>query len=83
MSVVHCLWVSKLRYGLQLCTKVRLAESDPTPVLLKSLQVTQNRLLRALNNSRIKDRISVKSMLDKFGLLSVNQLAAKIKLVEV
>ena len=43
----------------------------------------QNRLLRALNTSRIKDRISVKSMLEKFGLLSVNQLAAKIKLVEV
>ena len=33
--------------------------------------------------SRIKDKISVKSMLDKFDLLSVNQLAAQIKLQEV
>ena len=50
---------------------------------MTSLQLTQNRLLRALNNSRVKDKISIKSMLDKFSLLSVNQLAAKIKLVEV
>ena len=36
-----------------------------------------------LNGSRIKDKISTKSMLDKFGILSVNQLAAKIKIIEV
>ena len=40
-------------------------------------------MLRVLNNSRIKDKLSTKSMLTKFGLLSVNQLAAKIKLIEV
>ena len=28
-------------------------------------------------------KVSVKSMLDKFGLLSVNQLASQIKLIEV
>ena len=83
MSVVHSLWVSKLRYGLQLCHKVRLMDGDKTSTLMTSLQLTQNRLLRALNNSRTKDKISIKSMLEKFGLLSVNQLAAKIKLVEV
>ena len=83
MCIVHSLWVSKLRYGLQLCTKVRLTNNDSTSTAMKSLQLTQNRLLRALNNTRTKDRISIKSMLDKFGLLSVNQLAAKIKLVEV
>ena len=42
-----------------------------------------NRLLRLLNNSRIKDRISVVSMLKKFEIPSVNQLAAEIKLLEV
>ena len=40
-------------------------------------------MLRLINNSRIKDKISVKSMLKKFNLLSVNQLAAQIKLQEV
>ena len=50
---------------------------------MKELQLTQNRLLRAINNTRIKDKISITSMLDKFQLLSVNQLAATIKLQEV
>ena len=83
MSVVHSLWMSKLRYGLQLCHKVRLNDSDKTSALMTSLQLTQNRLLRALNNTRIKDKISTKFLLNKFELLSVNQLSAKIKLVEV
>ena len=83
MSVVHSLWVSKLRYGLQLCTKVRLTISDTTTANMKSLQLTQNRLLRMLNGSKIKDRVSTQSMLEKFGLLSVDRLAAKIKLVEI
>ena len=75
--------MSKLRYGLQLCIKERLCESDVTPNYLKSLQQTQNRMLRAINGTRIKDKISSKSMLIKYGLFSVNQLAAKIKLMEV
>ena len=40
-------------------------------------------MLRAINNSKIKDQVSVTSMLNKFNLLSVNQLAAQIKLTEV
>ena len=40
-------------------------------------------MLRAINCTKIKDKISIKSMLDKFQLLSVSQLAAKIKLIEV
>jgi hypothetical protein len=42
---------------------------------------THNRMLRAING--MKDRVSTKSMLNKFDLLSVNQLEAKIKLIEV
>ena len=83
MSIVHSLWISKLRYGLQLFTKVVVSEEERRSAALKSLQITQNRLLRALNNSGIKDRISIRSMLAKFNLLSVNQLAAQIKLLEV
>ena len=56
---------------------------DRRSASLKSLQLTQNRLLRALNNSKIKDKISTKSLLTKFNLLLVNQLAAQIKLTEV
>ena len=50
---------------------------------MKSLQLSQNRLLRLLNNSKVSDKISIKSMLEKFNLPSVNQLAAEIKLTEI
>ena len=50
---------------------------------MKELQLTQNRLLRVINKTRIKDKISIESMLTKHQLLSVNQLAASIKLQEV
>ena len=83
MTVVHSLWMSKLRYGLQLCTRVQIQHEDTKSTAMKSLQQTQNRMLRALNNSKIRDRVSVNSMLNKFNLLSVNQLAAQIKLTEV
>ena len=41
-----------------------------------------SRLLRTLNGTKISDKISVQSMLNTFNLLSVNQLAAEIKLIE-
>ena len=83
MGVVHSLWLSKLRYGLQLCTRVQLTNEEKKCELMKSLQLTQNRMLRTVNGSKIKDKISTVSILNKFGLLSVNQLAAQIKLAEV
>ena len=82
IGIVHCLWMSKLRYGLQLCTKTRLLSTDKTQISLKSLQSTQNRMLRMLNGTTIKDKINSGILLEKFGLLSVNQLSAKIKLIE-
>ena len=63
--------------------KVRLTNEDPITADLKALQATQNRLLRMINNNRIRDMISSRSILEKFNLLSVNQIAASIKLVEV
>ena len=45
---------------------------------MKALQVTQNCMLRAINGSKISDKVSTESMLKKFNFLSVNQLAASI-----
>ena len=42
-----------------------------------------NKLLRLLNGSKVKDLVSTKSMLDKFGILSINQLNAQVKLLEI
>ena len=60
-----------------------MAKIEPKSECMKALQLTQNRLLRALNNSRVKDKISTSSLLEKFDILSVNQLAAQIKFLEV
>ncbi len=83
LCVVHSLWMSKLRYGLQLYSKAVLNEDETRSPILKTLQLSQNRMLRGINKSRISDKISTKSMLKKFDLLSVNQLAVQIKLIEV
>ena len=76
------LWMSKLRYGLQLCTEVRLKETDPSHKNVESTQVAQNKLLRLLDNTSLKERVPTKTLLDTHGFLSVNQLAANIKLTE-
>ena len=39
--------------------------------------------MRSLNRSKIKDMISISSLLEKFKMLSVNQLNAKVKLMEI
>ena len=49
---------------------------------MKAVQIVQNKLLRLLDGSRIKDRRSIKDMLDKFDLLSINQISAQIELIE-
>ena len=69
--------MSKLRDGLQLWNKVRFNDEDHNSGDMKTLQMAKNRLLKALNNSRISDKISTKNLLNKFNLLSVNQLVAR------
>ena len=77
------LYTSKVRHGLQLLGKVRFKDEDPTNGLLAKLQITQNRIARFLNNSKISDRISNVEIFKKNNLLSVNQLNCQIKLTEV
>ncbi len=79
LCVVHSLLMSKLRYGLQLYSKAVLNEDETRSPILKALQLTQNRMLRGINKSRIRDKISIKSMLKKLDLLLVNQLVVQIK----
>ena len=82
IQLAHALWVSKLRYGLQLCTEVRINESETKNSNLKAVQIAQNKLLRLLDNSHISERISTEKLLANTGMFSVNQLAASIKLTE-
>ena len=74
--------MSKARYGLQLTNKVRLTEEDKKNKDLKATQIAQNKMLRLLDGCRIRDRRSVKDMLEKFDMLSINQTIAQIKIME-
>ena len=63
--------------------EIRWTSGESESVALGSIQKTQNKLLRFLNNSTLKDKISTKSMLEKHNMLSINQLNAQIKLTEI
>ena len=53
LKVVQCLWMSKLRYGLQLCNQVRTKPEDSTNLQMNAIQVCQNKMLRMLD--RVSD----------------------------
>ena len=76
-------WTSKARYGLQLYGQVRLSEEDVLSGTMANLQQAQNNLLRTLENVRVKDKVSIKTMLSKHKMLSINQMNAQVKLTEM
>ena len=82
-KVVDGLFTSKIRYGLHLLGKVRVTSEDPVCGIFKAIQLVQNKMLRVLNRSQIKDRVLIESMLGKFKVTSVNRLNAQAKLLEV
>ena len=83
LKLVDGLFTSKIRYGLQLYGRVRVSEQDPENTELKSIQLVQNKLLRTLNGTRVKDKISTMPLLKNFNMLALNQLNAQMKLLEM
>jgi len=81
--IVDSLWTSKLRYGLQLCTEARLTEDQPKNQGVTMVQRAQNKMLRVLDGAQIVDQKSTKILLEEQNMLSVNQMAAQIKLTEM
>ena len=83
LKLVDGLFMSKVRYGLQLYGKVRRNEDSPGCEDLKLIQKVQNDLMRYLAGCQLKDRVSIRSLLNKLNMVSVNQLNAQIKLLEM
>ena len=82
-KVADSLFISKIRYGLQLMGEIRWSNEESESVALGTIQKSQNKLLRFLNGTSLKDKVSNKSMLEKHNMLSINQLNAQIKLTEI
>ena len=83
LKMVDGLFTSKIRYGLQLLGKVRTCSEDPECADLKAIQLMQNKLLWTLNGTMVSDEVSTESLSKKFNIMSVNQLNAQAKLLEV
>ena len=62
--------------------RVRLTNEETKTNNMKVAQIAQNKMLRLLDGTTLKDRRKIKDMLEKVDLPSVNQLAATIKLTE-
>ena len=58
-------------------------ESDPKNGDIKAIQRVQNKMSRFLNFKTLKDEIPSKTLLKNINMLSVNQLNAKIKIIEI
>ena len=67
---------------MKICVKARLEVKDMSNQYIKMTKVAQNKALRVLARSRIIDRRSIKEMLDKFNMLSVNQTMAQVKITK-
>ena len=80
-----CIWKDNdiINYGLQLYGKVKVTENDPKNRDLKAIQKVQNKMARFLNSKTLKDKIKSKVLLENINMLSVNQLNAKIKILEI
>ena len=82
-KLVDGLFTSKINYGLQLYGKVRWTANDPINKDLKAIQQVQNKMARFLNSKTLKDKIKSKILLQNINMLSVNQLNAKFKILEI
>ena len=74
--------MSHIRYALPLYCPVEIEENDPTSSSISELKKVFNDCLRLLSGKVISDRVSIKSMLEELGWLSINQLAAETRLIE-
>ena len=74
------IFISKLRYCLNLFCPIRIKHYDPHPTQITELKVVYNKLLRIVTGNGILDKISVKKMLAEINWPSINQLSIQTRL---
>ena len=60
-----------------------MEETQPKTKQGRDVQKSRNKLLRILDMKRMSNRMPVKTMLDNQKVMSVNQIAVQIKMLEV
>ena len=82
-KIMDSLYTSKLRYCLPLLGKIRWSNDDVYTKEFGDIQKNQNKMMTFFNKTKISDKISTISILEKHNQLSVNQLNAQMKLCEM
>ena len=82
-KIAGSLYMSKLRYGVQLYGNVRASSEDSENKLLGNIQVAQNKYARFLYGANILDKIKTEHIYKELKIPSVNQVNAQIKLLEI
>ena len=83
MKVANSIFISKIKYGLQLLGKVRMTKEDVEQGDLGAIQKVQNKMARLHNGCRLLYKIKTQTLFKNVKMLSVNQINAQIKLTEV
>ena len=82
-KIADSLYMSKIRYGVQLFGYVRMKNDDVEQKLLGSIQVAQNKLARFLNGNSLLDKIPSAQIYGELKMQSINQINAQIKLTDI
>ena len=82
-KIADSLYMSKIRYGVQLFGNVRMKNDDVEQKLLGSIQVAQNKLARFLNGNSLLDKIPSAQIYGELKMQSINQINAQIKLTDI
>ena len=63
--------------------QVRLKEEDTQNQDIIAIQRIQNKLLRVINGVKLADKVSTRNLLSNLGMLSINQVHAQMKMMEI
>ena len=63
--------------------QVRLKEEDTQNQDIIAIQRIQNKLLRVINGVKLADKVSTINLLSNLGMLSINQVHAQMKMMEI
>ena len=82
-TVADGIFMSKLRYGLALFGPVKLKEQESECGTTQKLKVAFNKVLRLICGKKLRDKEPIEKMLKETGWLSLNQLSAEGRLIEL
>ena len=74
--------LSRVRYGLAVYGNLRKTEEDRKSQAMTKIQKALNKVLRFMIGAKVEDKVPTRKLLERSGLLSINQLVAECKLLE-